>query len=78
MFMPSIEVGQQVIKEIQPPKKISEQEIKAAEKEAADIAADILSEPENRLNTQRATRLGDDIQMRSNGEFKLLRTRLAN
>ncbi|MDM8524488.1 toxic anion resistance protein [Desulfococcaceae bacterium HSG8] len=64
------------IKDMTPPKGIPPAEIDKAENAATAIADNILSDPESRSRVMEATRLGEDIQTRSNETFKLMRTSL--
>lgn len=81
-----VETGEELIKpdlseagdlmEAKPPRKATPQEIQQTEQEADQLVEVLLKNPDDRSKMREATSIGDNIQIRANNEFKLLRTSL--
>ncbi|MBF0390908.1 MAG: toxic anion resistance protein [Desulfamplus sp.] len=65
-----------LLKDKNPPQGVEPAKVSEAEKIALEIAQRILNEPDDRSSLRDATMLGEDVQLKANDTFKLMRTSL--
>ena len=71
-------VDEKALMEITPPAGMSDEELQAVQEQAEALSMKILSDPDDRSAMRETLSVGDGLQDKTNGEFKLLRTSLGN